>query len=235
MVSIFPEIARKGMGKLCGRGYRCISLATAVDSLRRRTCFPGRSFAITFDDGYESVYKQAFPLLQLHSLTATVFLTIGDGEGARAEGRLPSMQGRDMLTWAQIREMHRWGIAFGAHTLTHPDLTRLPLDQVRSQICHSKRLIEDALGTRVASFAYPYGRYDRKVREVAEQNFDCACSDKLGLVRLSSDLYALERVDAYCLRKDWGFDLMSSRLLPWYLRIYRVLRWGRMKINARRP
>ena len=100
--------------------------------------------------------------------------------------------------------MHRGGVTFAAHTLTHPDLTRLATDQIQAEICDSKAIIEDALGIAVTSFAYPYGRYNRQIREIVEQYFACACSDRLGSVAPSSDLWNLERADAYCLRKAWG-------------------------------
>lgn len=79
-----------------------------------------------------------------------------------------------MLTWRDIREMHRWGITFGAHTLTHPDLPRLSLDRAKAETCDSKAVIEDTLGAPVTCFAYPYGRYNRCSRELAQQHFACA-------------------------------------------------------------
>lgn len=56
---------------------------------------------------------------------------------------------------------------FGAHTLTHPDLTCLPFDRVNAEICDSKAIIEDALSSPVSCFAYPYGRYDHRSHEIA--------------------------------------------------------------------
>jgi hypothetical protein len=73
------------------------------------------------------------------------------------------------------------------------------------------------LGTPVECFAYPYGRYDNRSREIVRQHFACACSDKLGLITPDSDPYALERVDAAYLRTDRLFDMMLTRLFPWYV------------------
>jgi peptidoglycan/xylan/chitin deacetylase (PgdA/CDA1 family) len=235
MIVVKPTVFMNGIGKLLESGYHSISLMAAADCLRQNRSFPRRSFVVTFDDGYQSVYKQAFPVLQRYSLSATVFLTVGDKAKTGAGDRLPPLEGREMLSWAEIREMHQWGITFAAHTLTHPDLTRLPADQVKSEICDSKAVIEDVLGVCVTAFAYPYGRLDLGAREIVERHFACACSNKLGLVRPASDPYALERVDAYCLRKDWGFEIMRTRLFPPYLQAYRVLRRIRMTLNSSRP
>jgi peptidoglycan/xylan/chitin deacetylase (PgdA/CDA1 family) len=216
-ISFSPQVFRRGIARLHENGHRSLSLTDAADCLRRRQPFPQRSVVITFDDGYRSVYDEALPVLRDYGLHTTVFLTVGERRAAEADGRLPSLSGRPMLSWSEIRKMHDAGISFGAHTLTHPDLTRLPYDRVETEICRSKEIIEDALGDPVRCFAYPYGRYDRRSREIVRQHFACACSDKLGLTRTDSDLYALERIDAYYLRTDRLFELMLTGLFPWYI------------------
>jgi peptidoglycan/xylan/chitin deacetylase (PgdA/CDA1 family) len=217
VISFSPPVFRRGMAKLHESGYQTLSLLEAVDCLCRGAPFPDRSLVITFDDGYQTMYDEAFPVLQRYGLSAMVFLTVGETGTRRSAGRLPSLNGRSMLAWHEIREMQRWGIAFGAHTLTHPDLTRLPLDRVEAEVCDSKAIIEDSLSAPVVCFAYPYGRYDRRSREIVRQHFACACSDKLGLITAGSNPYALKRVDTYYLRTDRLFDMMLTRLFPWYI------------------
>jgi len=114
--------------------------------------------------------------------------------------------------------MHYRGMTFGAHTLTHPDLTRLSRDRLELEVVGGKAVIEDALGAEVASFAYAYGRYDNQCREVVSHHFACACSDKLDLANGSSDLFALQRVDAYYLRTEGLFNVMSTRFFSCYIR-----------------
>jgi peptidoglycan/xylan/chitin deacetylase (PgdA/CDA1 family) len=140
-----------------------------------------------------------------------------------------------MLSWTEIREMQRWGIVFGAHTLTHPDLTHLPFEQIKAEVCGSKQIIEDTLGAPVQSFAYPFGRYDRRSHAIAQQHFACACSDKLGLMTAGSDPYALERVDAYYLRTSQLFEVMTTRLFPWYVRARKIPRALRRAVRGLLP
>lgn len=227
VISFSPRVFRRGIARLYESGYKAIGLLEAVDCLRQGRPFPDYSFVITFDDGYQTVYDEAFPILQEYGMTATVFLTVGEKGISKPADRLPSTEGRSMLSWREIQEMQRLGITFGAHTLTHPDLTRLPYHRVEAEVCNSKVIIEGILSAPVACFAYPYGRYDNQSREIVRQHFTCACSDKLGLVTGSSDLYALERVDGYYLRTDRLFDVMLTKLFPWYIRarsIPRLLR-----------
>jgi hypothetical protein len=123
-----------------------------------------------------------------------------------------------MLSWDEIREMHASdSIGFGAHTLTHPDLTKLAPARVESEICDSKSIIEDALCAPVVSFAYPYGRLDRRSRDIASRHFECACSDRLGLITSESDAFALERVDAYYLRTDRLFNVLLTDSFSRYI------------------
>jgi peptidoglycan/xylan/chitin deacetylase (PgdA/CDA1 family) len=216
-ISFAPHVFQRGMARLHEGGYRALSLLEAGDGLRHGKPFPDRAFVLTFDDGYQSVYTEAFPVLQHYGWSATVFLTVGQNRKVSVESRLPAMEDRPMLAWREIQEMHRWGLDFGAHTLTHPDLTRLPVDHLQAEVCDSQTIIAEALGTAVASFAYPYGRHDQRSRELVQQHFACAVSDTLGLTTARSDLYALERVDAYYLRTDLLFALMLTPWLPWYI------------------
>src|SRR5215208_3256781 len=63
-----------------------------------------------------------------------------------------------MMSWDQVREMQKGGIEFGAHTMHHPILTRISLDQVREEVVGSKSRIEAELGEQVLGFAYPNGQ-----------------------------------------------------------------------------
>lgn len=220
VISFPPEVFKHGMAKLHEKGYQTIGLMEVIECLRQKRPFPDRSFTITFDDGYQTVYQEAFPVLQRYGMSATIFLTVGRKGDEQAKDRLPSLQGRPMLTWQRIREMHRNGIEFGAHTCVHPDLTRLPIEQIEVEIHASKAILEDVLGVQVASFAYPYGRYDNRIKKIVEKDFVCACSDKLGLVHPQSDPYALERVEMYYFRTPKLFNVMWTKFFPWYL-LYR--------------
>lgn len=92
--------------------------------------------------------------------------TVPEEEKQRYAGQLPAALGVDMdesnfshvfMTWDQAREMAANGIEFGSHTLTHPIMTRIPVEQAKHELVESKRLIEQELGKPVETFAYPNG------------------------------------------------------------------------------
>lgn len=227
VTSFPPKLFRDGLRKLVENGYRTISLLEAANCLQTKKSFPEKSFVITFDDGYETVYKEAFPVLKDYAMSATIFLAVGANGNHQDEEKLPSIEGRSMLSWREIKEMKRWGIEFGAHTLTHPDLTRLPRDRMEMEICESKKIIENTLRTPIFCFAYPYGRYNDRVRELVQQHFVCATSDRLGFISPNSNLYTLERVDAYYFRTDPLFHLILTRWFFGYIWACGIPRWIR--------
>ena len=224
VISVSPRVFRRGMARLHENGYQTLSLLEAVNFMRQGKPFPNRCFVITFDDGYQTVFDEAIPILKGYGMSATVFLTVGEKSASNPADRLPSLNGRSMLNWQEIREMQCWGIDFGSHTLTHPDLTRLSSERIEAEICDSKAIIEDALSAPAACFAYPYGRYDNRSQEIVKKYFACACSDTLGLINPGSDLYDLKRIDAYYLRTDMLFDLMLTRFFSWYVRTRNITR-----------
>jgi len=233
VISFSLQAFQHNMDVLHQRGYRALPLLEAAELVRQGQPFPPRCFVLTFDDGYQSVYREAFPVLQRYAMTATVFVTTGEHSPSGPTERLPSCENQLMLNWGEIREMHDWGIEVGAHTCTHPDLTRLPVERIESELCGSKAIIEEVLGAAVRSFAYPYGRYDRRSQEIAQQYFRCACSDRLGLVTRRSCPHALERVDAYYLRPDGVFGLMLTKWFPAYLGLRRLTRGAKRSLRAR--
>ena len=91
---------------------------------------------------------------------------------------------RLMLSWEEVRQMQRDGVSFGAHTVTHPTLTRVPLDRAAWEIVESKRQLEQRLQTEVKAFAYPNGRrgdFDASTKQILrEAGFTCAVTTMFG-------------------------------------------------------
>src|SRR5882724_5620365 len=102
-------------------GYRTASLATYAEQLRRGQAPARKTFAITFDDGYEEVLTLAWPVLQEFGFTATVFAVPGQLGGANAwdDGHAK------LLSAAQYRTPAEAGITIGAHTSSHVHLPQV--------------------------------------------------------------------------------------------------------------
>jgi len=223
-ISFPPDVFRRTMRRFAKEGYRTISLLRLVEYLSGGKPFPDRSLAITFDDGYESIYTEAFPILNKYGMTATVFLVTGDRAGKKGSGRLPTLSGRKMLSWKNIRELQSAGIELGSHTLTHTDLTGLPADLIERELRDSKKIIENILEKEVFALAYPYGYHKKTIREIAKKYYSLACSGRLGLTTHSSAPFALERIEMYYFRTPKMLQLLFSKQLPYILRLKNIPR-----------
>jgi peptidoglycan/xylan/chitin deacetylase (PgdA/CDA1 family) len=200
-------------------GFQTIRLSELVRCLADRRPLPARSVVLTFDDGFESVYTEAFPILARYGFTATVFL-VGDSYGGQNDwpGQPALIPRFSLLNWAQIRELAQYGIDFGGHTLTHPRLDRLGPAQLRQEIVTAQARLEEQLGHPVELFAYPYGSYSAAAKALVEQTYCGACSVRLGVVSGHSDRYALERIEAAYLPAPLMLECLRSRpLLSTYL------------------
>jgi peptidoglycan/xylan/chitin deacetylase (PgdA/CDA1 family) len=79
---------------------------------------------------------------------------------------------RRFLTWDEAREMHAGGMAIGAHTHTHPVLSKLSEDEQRRELAQSHAIISEKLGIKVDAFAYPFGiptAFTKKTEKIAEE------------------------------------------------------------------
>ena len=129
---------------------------------------------------------------------------------------IPANLGKEVvLSWDNVREMANNSITFGAHTVAHPILTKLSLEEARREISESKKRIEEELGKPVTSFAYPEGlpsAFNRELKEILkETGFVCAVTTVGQLVSQGADLYELGRIGA-----GWNVDTLKLCLSGLY-------------------
>jgi hypothetical protein len=126
-----------------------------------------------------------------------------------------------MMTWEQVREMQEAGISFGAHTLTHPPVSRLTEDEVGPELLHSKQILEQRLGRPAPDFAYPFGQpadCGNTADWLKRCGYRSAVTTVPGLNRAGSDLYSLRRfymeevhcVSLFALRLSRAFFVMEN-------------------------
>jgi peptidoglycan/xylan/chitin deacetylase (PgdA/CDA1 family) len=225
VISTKPEVFRSQMEHLSENGYQVVTLNHLIRELTKSDSDLTKTVAITFDDGFQNFYTSAFPVLEEYGFKATVFLvTDFCGKTNDWAGNPKDFPLSKVLSWTEIRELNKHGIEFGGHTLTHPDLTKIPEFQLEKEIKDSKAQIEDSIGCEVTTFAYPFGKFNAKVKETVEKSYEAACSVTLGKVHQGSDFFGLERVDAYYLADLRIFSHISSKSFDGYLRIRQFIR-----------
>jgi len=177
-----------------------------------------KTFVLTFDDGYEDFFTNAYPILRRYRFTATVFL-VTDFIGGRSKWE--GEKGSPMLTWEEIRVLHENGISFGTHTCAHNRLTRLSNKQLNHELITSKALLEAELGTEISLLAYPYGESNGEIQKIAMAlGYRAACGVNTG----RNGRFNLWRCP--CFANDNIF-IFAFKLSPWYRQIISLRRWIR--------
>lgn len=151
-----------------------VPLDRAISLLDRRGRLPRGVSALTFDDGFTSLYDEVLPVITRHRLPATVFLV---AQTLTEQGRAvdwvdtPPAPPRQLstLTREQVLEMQEAGVDFQSHTWAHHDLTKLSHAECVRDLRDSRELLENLLGRPVRQLAYPRGRHDAAVRSAAER------------------------------------------------------------------
>ena len=147
-------------------GYHVLPLEEIVTAYRNHTPLPENSIAITVDDAYLSVYKEAYPRMRKLNWPFTVFVaTDGVDKGFHS-----------YMTWDQMREMQKGGVLFANHTATHDYLIRKKegetnpahIARVRADIERCQERLSEELGGAPMLFAYPYGEYNTGIAQLVE-------------------------------------------------------------------
>lgn len=130
--------------------------------------FTGRTFALgndrplvtfTFDDAPESVFTNAYPILNKFGYAATTYLST------------KYIGGKWYLKWDQVSMLSNAGWDIGSHGYDHRDLTELPIVEMKEEISRSVLVLAEH-GIRPVSFSSPYGKYDREVIKEVGVHFE---------------------------------------------------------------
>jgi peptidoglycan/xylan/chitin deacetylase (PgdA/CDA1 family) len=221
-IRVFPNDFEWQMDYLKRAGYHVVTLQKAVDYLQRGGQLPSKSVAITFDDGYEDNYTQAFPILKKYHYPATIFMVTGEVGGTNSwdKNKMPTKR---LLNWTQIEEMQKGGISFQAHTVHHLNITKIPQEKAKSELAESKRVLEKHLKTNMDFFAYPFGSISKKtVQLVRETGFKAAFTSSPGINAYGeTDSFRIRRMPVKEIQGGfWGHLFFKSELkFSWLLKI----------------
>ncbi len=204
---------------------------------------PARTFVVTFDDGYDNIYHNAWPVLKKLSVPATVFLVTAyldadrpfafDNWRAAGSERVPAGAWRPLST-AHCNEMTASGlIEVGSHTHTHADLRSRP-GMFRRDVERSLELLRGRFGTADAAFAFPFGHAGPELTAAARQSgVTCALTAEPEPVTRGADPFTWGRFAVG--RYDTAATL-ALKLGGWYSSVRNV--WRRLRrpsLSAARP
>lgn len=213
--TVSPMHFREQIATLREKGYNFITLKQLSDFLAGKQDIPPNAVIITIDDGYESIYKYAYPVLAENNIPASIFVIVKN-IGATAN-QIPK------LTWEQMKEMQTHGMRFYSHSynshrlvkkgdgtegselsspLYLPGKNRIETDseyksRINDDLLLSKTLLEKELNTEVDFLALPYGYKNDTVEQLAQTvGYHCLLTVDPGIVDKSSDIMSLKRITA---------------------------------------
>ena len=188
--------------------------------------FPRRPIILTFDDGYTDNYTNLLPLMQQYGYRGVIYL-LGDA-GIRYNqwdaDFDPAEPRSDIMDLTQKQAFVAAGWEIGAHTMSHPRLTTLPLPEAAAEIRRSKAELEAALQTELVSFAYPYGDLNDTVKAaVRSAGFAFGVATDSGGLHLEDDRMQVFRINMF---PHETTSSLFKKTSTWYRKYYR---WKRGK------
>jgi peptidoglycan/xylan/chitin deacetylase (PgdA/CDA1 family) len=196
-----PRRFAEQMQWLADHGWRGVGLTqglAAIGGLQPGSVPREKPVGITFDDGFRDFLTEAFPVLQRHGFSATMYLPTN----FIADSPRP-FKSHECLTWPEVAELHRAGIEFGSHTAGHPELVRLDWRQIERELRDSRAVIASRLGSGVPAFAYPFA-FPQADREFATgfrealrtAGYESCVTTEIGIVAPGDNPLELRRLPA---------------------------------------
>ena len=189
--SISPENFRSHLDYLRDNEFNVLPLSEIVEKLKKAESLPDKTVAITFDDGYSSIYDTAFPMLQEYEFPFTIFVSTGPIDSGLT----------NYMTWDQIREMSNAGVLIANHMVDHPYmLDKEPeesetawLARRKNELLLAEHRIFEETGQSLRYLAYPYGEFNPALKNLLEQNDFVGLAQNSGAIGINSDFLALPR------------------------------------------
>ena len=205
-----PADFERQIAWLAKNGFESFKLSELI-ALER---LPKKAVCITFDDGFENNFTSAFEILKKYDFKASIFL-VPDAVQNDWERANTTHLAR-MLSEEQILKMQASGLVeFGAHTMHHVnlDLTYASDPQLAAdEIIASKARVARICGRPCEVFAYPYGKFNDEILNIARSNFKGAVVVKRGLYVAGDDKYAVKRIGILGTEGFFDFWLKFTRI-----------------------
>ncbi|MFG6525797.1 polysaccharide deacetylase family protein [Sulfitobacter sp. M23508] len=188
--SIAPEVFKAQMQALADSGLPVVT----PDALANPPA--PRVVIISFDDGFEDFADTAWPILRDHGFCPIVYLPSGlmGGSDSWAGGNIPA---RPLMGWDKVEALAAEGVCFGAHSVTHPDLTTLDALMLEEEVSGSGQDIAARLGQPTRHFAPPYGASNSSVLRQTAQHYDTSVGTRLGVAKAGDDMHDLPRLEMF--------------------------------------
>lgn len=178
------------------RGYIFVSINDIRNRILTLTTWhkamsASKCVAVTMDDGYMDNYEYAYPIFKKYNVPFCIYVSTGyiDGEFSPREDH-PAM-----LTKEQLSELAKEPLCtLGAHTVTHPNMTKLSLAEQRYELVESIGSLEQITSRKITNVAIPYGAKNQDtMRLLNSDGISCQVDAWGGPVRMGMSVLSIPR------------------------------------------
>lgn len=188
--SIPEDSFEEQLSWLRDNGYHFLSVDELVELLSSERPIPERSVCVTFDDGCESVYSRALPILERLGIPAAVYVTVDEDAWIFQEGEYFERR----MSIREVRECSQRGMTVGSHAVSHRGLNEMSRADVLRELVMSRELLLQWTGSPVRHFAVPLNFYNRETLELCrDAGYHSVCTSDNGTTNRDTDPYRIKR------------------------------------------
>lgn len=191
--NIRTEQFERHLELLAQGGFHVVPLAEIASAIKAGKPIPPKTVAITVDDAYASALTVAWPRLKAKGWPMTIFVAT-DAVDQGTHG---------YLTWDQLRQLQKDGVAIGAHSATHAHMAKETATEAAGEMTRANDRFKAELGAAPTLFAYPYGEANRETIAAAGKTYTAAFGQHSGVAAAGDDPYFLPR---FALNEHYGDD-----------------------------
>ena len=230
-MTVAPTEFRRQLRYLA-RTHTVLPLGKCLELARTRARLARPVAAITFDDGYRSVYTNALPIMQEEGLRGACFVStdlVGTSRRFPHDAALPVIDLLEVMDWSELSALRAEGWEIGGHTATHARLSQCDGAMLKKELEEPLTVLEQRLGIAQPALAYPFGGQ----ADISAAAVDCA--RRAGYSACLSDFGGENHppFDSFDVRRiELGGDHAS---LSWKTRVHGMDVGGLRLWAARRP
>ncbi len=213
VTSVKPARFEEQLDYIANNGFQVWPLTKITEYLLNNESLPDKVIAISFDDGYRSIFDTAYPLLKAKNFPFTIFVST-----EAIDKRYPSH-----MRWKELREMQKNGATIANHSVSHLHMLHRKQKETQSQwlqrinreINQAQQRLVAELGIENQLFAYPYGEYNQRLQGIVAELGYIAFGQESGPIGPHSDHTALPRFPVagnYTDMKDFALKIHTLPL-----------------------
>lgn len=184
-LNVSSQIFEEQIKYLKYHGYNTIDFGELYSYFKGESSLPSNPIIITFDDGYESNHKYAYPVLKKYGYKATVFM-------------ITDYIGKDWyMTEEMLKKIQGDGVFdVQSHSTSHSyDLAQSDKEDMIYEVKKSKEVLEELLDKSVNIFCYPYGKNSESLRSILkDEGYTVAVTTEHGVASQDNDYFKLKRL-----------------------------------------